>query len=237
MPASIAVPTVDVDAVPPASSLPLQAIGVSYRYRPDADDVLRDWSHDFAAGTMTALVGPSGSGKSTLLYTLGLLVRPRSGEIRLDGDRVDHLPDASRAAVRAHRLGFVFQDAALDPSRTVLDNVVESALYRREARQDALDRGRALLERFGVAARADHRPGQISGGQASRIALCRALVADPGVILADEPTGNLDAAASDVVLRALREQADAGAVVVIATHEDAVMDACDTRLQVQDRRT
>lgn len=196
--------------------------------------IVHGWSAEFPAGTLTALTGPSGSGKSTLLYLLGLMLRPDAGRVVLAGTAVDRLPDADRARLRAHRFGFVFQDAALDPTRTVLDNVVETALYRRQPRQRATEEAHRLLERFGVDIRATHRPGQISGGQAQRIALCRALLGGPQVVLADEPTGNLDPATSDLVVAALREHATAGASVVIATHDPSVVAACDLRIGLAD---
>ena len=205
---------------------------VTFAYR-RGEPILAGWSADFPAGTVTALTGPSGSGKSTLLYLLGLMVRPQSGAVLLDGRRVDRLVDADRAWLRAHRYGFVFQDAALDPTRTVLDNVVETALYRRQPRAEAIRAAHELLARFGVEVRAEHRPGQISGGQAQRIALCRALLAAPPVLLADEPTGNLDPLTSRTVIDALRRHADTGATVVIATHDPTVVDACDRHLALR----
>jgi ABC-type lipoprotein export system ATPase subunit len=179
-------------------------------------------------GSMVALTGPSGRGKSTLLYLLGLLVAPTGGEVLLDGRRTSQLTDAQRARIRARRMGFVFQDAALDPTRPVLDNVIEGSIYRGERRSDAVPAAMAMLERFGVELRADARPGQISGGQASRIALARALLGSPNLVLADEPTGNLDAEASAVVLAALRTAAGGGAAVIVATHDAAARRACDT---------
>ncbi len=210
----------------------LAAREVTFAYR-RGEPIVQDWSADFPAGTVTALTGPSGSGKSTLLYLLGLMVRPNAGTVLLDGGRVDQLVDADRAWLRAHRYGFVFQDAALDPTRTVLDNVVETALYRRQPRTEAVRTAHELLARFGVELRAGHRPGQISGGQAQRIALCRALLASPPVLLADEPTGNLDPRTSQAVIDALQQQAGTGATVVIATHDPAVVDACDRHLTLR----
>ncbi|HLV57321.1 MAG TPA: ATP-binding cassette domain-containing protein [Natronosporangium sp.] len=209
----------------------LAAHDVAFAYRRDEPIVTR-WSAEFHAGTVTALTGPSGSGKSTLLFLLGLMLRPLGGEVHLSGTRVDLLPDDDRARLRAHRFGFVFQDAALDATRTVLDNVVETALYRRQPRSAALATARALMRRFGVDVRAHHRPGQISGGQAQRIALCRALLGNPAVVLADEPTGNLDPASSRTVVTALKEHAAAGGCVVIATHDPRVVAACDRHLSL-----
>ncbi|NCD18346.1 MAG: ATP-binding cassette domain-containing protein [Actinobacteria bacterium] len=186
------------------------------------------WS--FAGGALTAVTGPSGRGKSTLLYLLGLMLLPTGGQVLLQGERVDALPDARRAAVRAHRVGFVFQDAALDPARRIVDSVVEPALYAGCRRGEVVGRARELLDQLGVGQRADHRPGEISGGQAQRVAVARALINTPVVILADEPTGNLDQGNAAVVLGALRDAARAGAAVIIATHDADVLGACDERV-------
>ncbi|MFD6056035.1 ABC transporter ATP-binding protein [Agromyces sp. NPDC060279] len=202
---------------------------VSFRYEP-ATPLLDDWSATFHRGELVAVTGPSGRGKSTVLYLLGLMLRPTAGEVLLDGEPMQSRPDRERAAHRAARFGFVFQDAALDTTRTVLDNVLETALYRGDDRRRSRHRAHELLERFGVALRADARPGQVSGGQAQRIALCRALLGDPRIVLADEPTGNLDPASSEVVFTALREQAARGAAVVVVTHDPALVGRCDREL-------
>lgn len=207
----------------------LRAESLSFRYE-RATPLLEGWSARFEAGEVVAVTGPSGRGKSTLLYLLGLMLRPRSGEVLLDGAPMQARSDRERAARRAATFGFVFQDAALDATRTVLDNVLETALYRGEDRRESEPRAHALLERFGVALRADARPGQVSGGQAQRIALCRALLGDPRIVLADEPTGNLDPASTEVVLTALHEQARHGAAVIVVTHDPALVARCDREL-------
>jgi len=207
----------------------LRADALSFRYEPGTP-LLEGWSARFDAGEVVAVTGPSGRGKSTLLYLLGLMLRPVSGEVLLDGEAMHARPDRERAARRAATFGFVFQDAALDSSRTVLDNVLETTLYRGDDRRESVRRAHALLERFGVALRAEARPGQVSGGQAQRIALCRALLGDPRILLADEPTGNLDPASADVVLEALHEQARRGAAVVVVTHDPALVARCDREL-------
>ncbi len=212
-------------------TVPLAAQDMTFGY-PRGVAVVRSWSASFAAGELTALTGPSGCGKSTLLYLLGLMLRPVAGAVLVDGEPAHALSDAARARLRAHSFGFVFQDAALDPTRSVLDNIVETALYRGQPRREAIATAYELMERFDVRSRATHRPGQISGGQAQRIALCRALLAAPRVVLADEPTGNLDPTTSDVVVAALREHAARGASVVIATHDPAVAGACDRRIDL-----
>lgn len=206
---------------------------LSFAYRPD-EPVIDGLTHRFAAGSLTGVVGPSGCGKSTLLYLLGLLLRPTSGGIRLEGCEATDLPDRERSALRGQRIGFVFQDAALDASRTVLDNVLEGAIFASRRRADAIDDAVALLRRFGVELRADHRPGEVSGGQAQRIGLCRAFVGRPSIVLADEPTGNLDRDSADVVIGALTQAArDDGAAVVMATHDATAMRGCDELLELR----
>jgi ABC-type lipoprotein export system ATPase subunit len=204
---------------------------LSFGYR-RSGPIIERFSDRFRGGEVVALTGPSGRGKSTLLYVLGLMLRPAAGTLSVDGVDVTSAPDRVRARLRASTYGFVFQDAALDASRTVLDNVLETTLYRGERRADSRDRALDLLDRFGVSIRADHRPGQISGGQAQRIAVCRALLPDPQILLADEPTGNLDAQSSKTVIDAMRMQAANGAAVIVATHDRDVMDTCDRRVEL-----
>ncbi|WP_240044088.1 ABC transporter ATP-binding protein [Plantibacter flavus] len=209
----------------------LEARDVVFEYAP-GQRVLDGWSAQFAAGTMTALTGPSGRGKSTLLYLLGLMLQPKSGEITVEGEATSTSRDATRARIRASTFGFVFQDAALDATRTVLDNVVETTLYRRERRADATGRALALLEQFGVDVPPYRKPGQVSGGQAQRIALCRALLTEPRIVLADEPTGNLDPSSAELVIGALRAYANSGAAVALVTHSPDIAATCDAEIRL-----
>ena len=207
----------------------LEAKGLSFSYDPVVP-LIQEWDASFAAGEVVAITGRSGRGKSTLLYLLGLMLKAQAGEVRLGGVEVSRWSDSRRASLRAHQFGFVFQDAALDPTRTVLDNVIETALYRREPRAKTEIVARELLEQFGVDLRSGARPGQVSGGQAQRIALCRALVNRPRVLLADEPTGNLDQTSADVVIRAFHNHAKTGAAVIVVTHDPALVAQCDRSL-------
>lgn len=209
----------------------LAARGLTFEYEP-GKPIIRGWDAEFRAGEVVAITGPSGRGKSTLLYLLGLMLRPQSGEVEVMGAPAANLRDGQKAQMRAMRFGFVFQDAALDPSRSVVDNIVESALYRDSPRPAAIERAKDLMERFGVAVRAEARPGQVSGGQAQRIALCRALLGDPKILLADEPTGNLDPASADIVVNAFHEQASNGSAVVVVTHDPTLVARCHRKIEL-----
>jgi ABC-type lipoprotein export system ATPase subunit len=209
----------------------LEARGLTFGYERDRP-IIVGWEARFEAGEVVAITGPSGRGKSTLLYLLGLMLKPFSGELRLADVEVGTMRDADRARLRASQFGFVFQDAALDPTRTVLDNVTETSLYRdADLRADQI-RAQELMEQFGVDLRARAKPGQVSGGQAQRIALCRALLNRPRVLLADEPTGNLDPASADVVVGAFHEHAATGAAVVVVTHDPALVARCHRRIEL-----
>ncbi|MEO8207515.1 MAG: ATP-binding cassette domain-containing protein [Chloroflexota bacterium] len=197
----------------------LAAERVDFRYRRGADPVIWEFEHAFEPGSMTVITGPSGCGKSTLLYLLGLLLQPTAGRILWQGVDASARSDADRAEIRARAIGFVFQDALLDPSRSILANVTEGALYAGLEPSAAEAYALELLGQFGVDRRATHRPGEISGGQAQRVALCRALIKGPQVILADEPSGNLDEASADLVWTALGEATKSGAAVAVATHD------------------
>jgi ABC-type lipoprotein export system ATPase subunit len=206
--------------------------GLSFAYRRGGDELFGGLTYGFEPGAVTGVTGASGRGKSTLLYLLGLLLRPSAGQILFEGIPVQSLPDATRSRRRAERIGFVFQDAVLDPGRTVLDAVIEPAIYAGKRRAEVTQRARELLTQLGVEARAEHRPGEISGGQAQRVAMCRALMNDPGILLADEPTGNLDRANATTVLRTLRDAATAGRTVIVASHDPFVMQQVDHVLEL-----
>ena len=204
--------------------------GLGLRYPRAAAPVFSSLSAAFAPGALTAVTGPSGSGKSTLLYVLGLLVRPTAGDVLWGGVPTQGLTDLERSRIRARDIGFVFQDALLDPARSILENVCDAGLFAGMDRAVQVERAQVLLGRFGVEHRASHKPGEISGGQAQRVALCRALLTSPRVVLGDEPTGNLDAGSAGVVWDALQDHARTGATVVVATHDERLADTADHRL-------
>lgn len=168
-------------------------------------------------GEFVSITGPSGSGKSTLLHCLGGLDRPDQGEVHLEGRSISSLSDEELALIRRRRLGFVLQFFNLLPTLTALENVGFPLLL--DGRNDALDLAAATLTELGLEDRLNHRPSQLSGGEQQRVALGRALVTRPAVILADEPTGNLDSLAGEDILRLLRDTADAGQTIVMVTHD------------------
>ncbi|MEL7099502.1 MAG: ABC transporter ATP-binding protein [Pseudomonadota bacterium] len=196
--------------------------GVTKAYNPGQPSevaVLRGASLTLAPGEVVALVAPSGAGKSTLLHIAGLLDTPDDGVVGIDGANVTGLGDAARTRVRRDKVGFVYQFHHLLPEFTALENIVLPQLAAGKARTDAATRAQSLLERVGVDHRAGHRPADISGGEAQRVAFCRALANSPRLLLADEPTGNLDPATSDTVFDALMELVrETGLAALIATH-------------------
>jgi len=200
----------------------LQQIEKTYRSSPGAEvQALRGVSLTIGQGEFVAIMGPSGCGKSTLMNLLGTLDRPDSGSYRLLGEDVAGLDDRALSKLRNKRIGFVFQSFNLLPLSSALENVSLPLLYA-QAPGDVEGRSRRALELVGLAARAHHRPGELSGGQQQRVAIARALVTDPEIILADEPTGNLDTRASAEVMAVLEELAEKGKTVVLVTHEPDV---------------
>ena len=196
---------------------------ITKTYTGDAGPIVAvdDVSVSVEAGEFVAVVGPSGCGKTTLLLVAGGLLRPENGEVSIDGTDPYSLSGEQRARFRAEQIGFVFQQFHLVPYLNVLDNVMAPALVTGET--SARERGGILVERFGLADRLGHRPGQLSTGERQRVALARALLNEPRVILADEPTGNLDGDNSEQVLQALKTFADEGGAVLLVTHDpDAV---------------
>ena len=189
-----------------------------------------------APGEFVAIMGPSGSGKSTLLNVLGALDRPDTGRYRLAQDEISALDDDAASDVRNRRIGFVFQSFHLLPRLTVLENVLLPQRYARHADPGAAERAVALLERIGLGQRVGHLPGQLSGGQLQRAAIARALLNQPALLLADEPTGNLDSRSAAEVLALLRELHAAGQTVVLVTHDPAIAAAAQRTIHLRDGR-
>ena len=183
---------------------------------------LRGLSVEIAQGEYTALMGPSGSGKSTLMNMLGCLDTPTSGRYRLAGEDVGTLDDDALADIRNRRIGFVFQTFNLMPRYTALENVALPLVYAGASRADREARAREVLEQVGLADRMDHRPNELSGGQRQRVAVARALVNRPDLLLADEPTGNLDTKTSLEIMALFGEIHAAGNTVVLVTHEEDI---------------
>lgn len=181
--------------------------------------VLKEIDFSVAAGELVAITGRSGSGKSTLLYQLGLLDHPTSGSVIIDGVETTSLSHVERAHFRLNKLGYVFQNYALLPSLTALENVITPLLMQGLSKAEAVSQARKALEHVGLGERLDYRPNQLSGGQQQRVSIARAIGHQPTIIFADEPTANLDSETSELVMQAFKEIHAAGQTIVLVTHE------------------
>ncbi len=217
----------------------IEARGLAKTYRLGQVDVqaLRGVDVDVAAGEFVAITGPSGSGKSTLMHILGCLDTPTAGTYRLDGEDVSGLTGKRLAHVRNRKVGFVFQTFNLMPRLTVEENVALPLKYRGAVpRAERRARALRLLERLGLADRVGHRPDELSGGERQRVAIARALVGEPAILMADEPTGNLDSGSGAEVLRTFAELHEAGHTIVLVTHDPGVAARAERVIQISDGR-
>lgn len=193
-------------------------------------------SVEIAAGERVAIVGPSGSGKTTMLTVMGTLERPSGGRVRIGGQDLGGASDAQLSALRAGRLGFVFQSFHLQQTASALRNVAAGMLYTGAPRARRRDAALRALDRVGLSDRLAHRPSQLSGGERQRVAIARAIVKHPPILLADEPTGNLDSASGGAVIELLHELAGEGATLVLITHDDQIAASFPRRLHMRDGR-
>jgi putative ABC transport system ATP-binding protein len=218
------------------TAIELHDVTKTYALGEVAVHALRGVSFSIDAGEYVAIMGPSGSGKSTLMNTLGCLDRPTTGQYILDGDDVGKLDDNALAAIRLKKLGFVFQGFNLLARTTAIKNVALPLFY---AGIPSKIRNAAAMEQLrevGLGDRMDHKPQELSGGQQQRVAIARALINDPSILLADEPTGNLDSHNGENVLRLLRALADRGQAILMATHSADAAAVCDRTIRMYDGR-
>ncbi len=211
----------------------LRGVGRDY---PGGVAALRDVDLDIDRGQLVAIVGPSGSGKSTMLNVMGTLDRPSAGQVVIDGFDVAELSDHDLSALRAKRIGFVFQQFHLAPGVPALDNVADGLLYTGARQRERRERAEAALQLVGLGHRLTHRPHALSGGEKQRAAIARAVVGEPALLLADEPTGALDSQAGQDVMRLLLKLNEIGATIVVITHEQVVASHLPRQVSMLDGR-
>jgi putative ABC transport system ATP-binding protein len=216
------------------SVLHLRGITRDFQLGAQTVHVLKGIDLDIERGSYIALMGPSGSGKSTLMNILGCLDTPTAGTYVLAGRDVSRMAEAELAAVRNQEIGFVFQTFNLIPRQTALDNVALPLVYAGIGKEERLDRAADVLRSVGLGDRMDHRPNQLSGGQRQRVAIARALVNKPSLILADEPTGNLDSTTSDEIMRLFDDIHKAGNTLVVVTHEEDIAQHAQRIIRLRD---
>jgi putative ABC transport system ATP-binding protein len=219
---------------PAAGQVELAGIERSFRLGDSVVHALRRIDLSIAAGDYVSVMGSSGSGKSTLLNVLGLLDSPDAGTYRLEGRDVTTLSPAEQARVRSHRIGFIFQSFHLVPRLTAAENVALPMMLAGVPAAERAPRVRKALADFGLADRASHRPDELSGGQRQRVAIARATVMQPAMLLADEPTGNLDRATGEEVMRLLEELHERGMTLIVVTHDQALGDRAHRQLVLED---
>jgi putative ABC transport system ATP-binding protein len=215
----------------PGVALALDGVGKDY---PGGVTALRGVTVEIPSGDQVAVIGPSGSGKTTMLTILGTLERPTSGQVHVAGCDVATASDNELAGLRAHQVGFVFQSFHLQETMTAVDNVATGMLYTGARARERREAAQVALERVGLAHRLTHRPSELSGGERQRVAIARALAKRPLVILADEPTGNLDSKSGGEVVELLHELASDGATLVLITHDPGIAATFERRIQMRD---
>jgi len=223
-------------SVPEDVLMSIRGVGKDYVSEAATVHALRSVDLEIRRGEFVAIVGQSGSGKSTMMNIIGCLDRPSSGQYILAGTPVAQLDDDGLAHVRSRTIGFVFQSYNLLPRTSALDNVMTPLLYQNVSRRDRTRRALEALERLGLGDRFDHEPSELSGGQQQRVAIARALVTNPALLLADEPTGNLDSASGLEVMTLLRELNASGRTIVLITHDTDVAAEASRQIHLHDGR-
>ena len=211
----------------------IELSGVTKSY-PGGVTALRSVDLAVEYGELVAIVGPSGSGKSTMLHLIGTLDRPSQGTVTIDGHDIATLSDRQLSALRARRIGFVFQQFHLAPGRNAVANVADGLLYAGVPKKERERRAEAALDRVGLGSRLGHRPDQLSGGERQRVAIARAVAGDPALLLADEPTGNLDSVSGAGVVDLLRDLNAAGTTVLVITHDHEIAEAMSRQVPMFD---
>jgi putative ABC transport system ATP-binding protein len=230
---TLAVPAPLDSTVPDQAALELKDVVKEYPGDPPVV-ALAGVSLRIERGELVAIVGPSGSGKTTLLHVMGTLERPTRGVVRIAGEDTSSMSDPQLSGLRARRLGFVFQQFFLLDGQSVLDNVADGLIYRGLPLAERRQLAEAAIERVGIGHRLGHRPNQLSGGEQQRTAIARALAGRPTLVMADEPTGNLDSATGASLLELLRELHRDGTTIVVITHDPEVAASMERRIEIRD---